>query len=264
MTVQDPTYIANQIDLAPGLTEPIPNGEAAQTARRAPGQRKLTSKEHEQRQLALGVTVPTKDEAMCQCTNVLHFSVFFDGTGNNRDQEMAKPVERRALSNVAKLWDAHKDAANVRRQYIPGAGTPYPEIGDPGGMRGSGIGKGCDARIKKAIELLDEEIAKVPAQQKLLLIDVTVFGFSRGAAQARAFVRDLAAKCENAQGSYSYKGKPLRIAFAGLFDTVCSAYDSLLGAARTANGGHNGWAHDMRLAPMVEQTVHMNAAHEGT
>ena len=262
MTVQDPTYIANQIDLTPGLTEPVPNGAAAQTARRAPGQRKLTAKEHEQRQLALGVTVPTKDEAMCQCTKVLHFSVFFDGTGNNRNQEMAKPVERRALSNVAKLWDAHKDTADTLRQYIPGAGTPYPEIGDTGGMRGSGIGTGCDARIKKAIELLDEEVAKVPTQQKLLLIDVTVFGFSRGAAQARAFVRDLAAECENAQGSYSYKGKPLRIAFAGLFDTVCSAYDSLLGAAHTANGGHNGWAHDMKVSPMVEQTVHMNAAHE--
>ncbi len=263
MTVQDPTYIANQIDPVPGLTEPVPGGEAAQTARRAPGQRALTAKEREQRQLALGVTVPTKDEAMCQCTKVLHFSVFFDGTGNNRDQEMAKPTGRRALSNVAKLFDAHKiNDSNIVRRYIPGAGTPYPEIGDTGGVRGSGIGKGCDARIKKALELLDEEIAKVPAQQKLLLVDVTVFGFSRGAAQARAFVRDLAAKCESREGGYAYKGKPLRVAFAGLFDTVCSAYDTLLSAARTANGGHNGWAHDMKLAPMVEQTVHMNAAHE--
>lgn len=241
----------------------MPNGETAQTARRAPGQRALTAKEREQRQLALGATVPTKDEAMCQCTKVLHFSVFFDGTGNNREQELAKSPERRALSNVAKLFDAHKiNDSNIARRYIPGAGTPYPEIGDTGGVRGSGIGKGCDARIKKALELLDEEIAKVPAQQKLLLIDVTVFGFSRGAAQARAFVRDLAARCTSQDGGYLYQGKPLRIAFAGLFDTVCSAYDSVLAAARTANGGHNGWANDMKLAPMVEQTVHMNAAHE--
>lgn len=263
MATEDPTFIPNQRDETPGLTDPVPGGQAAETARPAPGQRKLTAKEREQRQIALGATVPSKDEAMCECTKVLHVSVFFDGTGNNRQQEMAQPVERRALSNVAKLNDAHKDnGSNIRAFYVPGAGTPYPVIGDSGGVLGSGIGKGCDARIKKALELLDEEIAKVPAQQKLLLINVTVFGFSRGAAQARGFVRDLAAKCVAKDDGYAYKNKPIRVAFAGLFDTVCSAYDSLAEAAVTWNGGHNGWASDMKLPPMVEQSVHMNAAHE--
>ncbi len=263
MTIKDPTYIRNQTDPTPGLPDPVPGGQAAQTARRAPGQRVLSSKEREQRQMALGATVPSKEEAMCQCTKVLHVSVFFDGTGNNRDQEMIKPVERRALSNIAKLNEAHKDNRNtIRAFYIPGVGTPYPEIGDTGGTLGMAIGKGADGRIKKALELLDEEIAKVPAQQKILLINVTVFGFSRGAAQARAFIRDLAAKCAAREGAYAYEGKPLRIAFAGLFDTVCSAYASVGSATVTANGGHNGWAHDMKLPPMVEQTVHMNAAHE--
>ena len=262
MTVQDPTFIRNQKDDTPGLTDPVPGGQAAQTARLVPGQRVLTAKEREQRQLALGATVPSKDEAMCQCTKVLHFSVFFDGTGNNRDQEMALDTSRRALSNVAKLWFAHKATTNAIRQYIPGVGTPYPEIGDTGGMFGSSIGSGADARIKKATELLDLEIAKVPAQQKLLLIDVTVFGFSRGAAQARAFMRDLAAKCVPKDGVYQYKGKPLRIAFAGLFDTVCSAYGTLASATVTSNGGHNGWANGMKLPLMVEQSVHLTAAHE--
>jgi hypothetical protein len=263
MATEDPTFIRNQTDQTPGLTDPVPSGGAAETARLAPGQRSLTAKEREQRQLALGATVPSKEEAMCQCTKVLHFSVFFDGTGNNRDKEMALESNRRALSNVAKLFDAHKiNASNISKRYIPGAGTPYPEIGDTGGALGSAIGKGCDARIKKALELLDEEIAKVPAQQKLLLINVTVFGFSRGAAQARAFMRDLAAKCKADGGGYVYKSKPLRIAFAGLFDTVCSAYDSVAEAAVTYHGGHNGWAKGVTLPPMAEQTVHMNAAHE--
>ena len=263
MANQDPTFISNQTDPTPGLTDPMPGGQAAVTARLAPGQRKLTAKEREQRQLALGATVPTKEEAMCQCTKVLHFSVFFDGTGNNRDEEMALEVNRRALSNVAKLFDAHKiNATNIAKRYIPGAGTPYPEIGDTGGLLGLAIGEGCGARIKKALELLDEEIAKVPAQQKILLINVTVFGFSRGAAQARAFVRDLAAKCVAKDDAYVYKDKPLRVAFAGLFDTVCSAYENAQSAAVTWNGGHNGWAKNMKLPPMVEQTVHMNAAHE--
>jgi Uncharacterized alpha/beta hydrolase domain (DUF2235) len=263
MSTTDPSYVRNQSDPAPGLTDPVPGGKSAQTARRAPGQRALTAKEHEQRQLALGATVPSKDEVMCQCTKVLHFSVFFDGTGNNREQEMAKGAEKRALSNIAKLFDAHvANSPGVRARYIPGVGTPYAEIGDSGGVYGSAIGTGADKRIKKALELLDEQIEEVPAQQRILLINVVVFGFSRGAAQARAFVRDLAARCAVQDGAYRYRDKPLRVAFSGLFDTVCSAYGSLASATVTSNGGHNGWASDMKLPPMVEQTVHMTAAHE--
>ncbi|MFG6469084.1 T6SS phospholipase effector Tle1-like catalytic domain-containing protein [Roseateles sp. BYS87W] len=258
----DPSYIENQVDSQPGLTEPVSGAQGAQTARRAPGQRSLSAKEREQRQLALGATVPTKEEAMCQCTKVLHFGMFFDGTGNNRNEEMAKPAEKRALSNVAKLWAAHQEDRDIVRRYVPGLGTPYAEIGDSGGMLGNAIGKGGEPRIKKALKLLDEELAKVPKQQKVLLINLTVFGFSRGAALARAFVRDLAQKCETKDEAYEYQGIPIRVAFAGLFDTVCSAYDSLISAMTTSNGGHNGWAAGMTLPPMVEQSVHMNAAHE--
>lgn len=262
MTVKDPTYILNQTDPAAGLTDPPPGADMATSARRAPGQRALTAKEREQRQIALGPTVPEKREAMCECTKVIHYSVFFDGTGNNREEEMAKPVERRALSNITKLFDAHRDNSDISAQYIPGVGTPYPEVGDSGGAYGMAIGTGADKRIRKALELLDEEIAKVPAQQRIRLINITVFGFSRGAAQARAFVRDLAALCEEKGGGWEYKGLPLRVAFAGLFDTVCSAYGSMTSAALSLNGGHNNWAEDMKLPTMVEQTVHMIAAHE--
>jgi hypothetical protein len=262
MPIQDPTLIPNQTDPNAGSVDPIPGGQAAETARRAPGQRLLTAKEREQRQLALGATVPSKQEAMCECTKLIHFSVFFDGTGNNRDVELAKKVEEQALSNIYKLWAAHKDVQNISKKYIPGVGTPFTEIGDSGGVNGMAIGSGAEKRIKKALELLDQEIAKVPAEQKIRLINITVFGFSRGAAQARAFIRDLAALCLADGEAYLYKGKPLRIAFTGLFDTVCSAYGNLLTAAASASGGHNGWAEDMKIPPMVEQTVHMNAAHE--
>ena len=263
MTVKDPTYIPNQTDPGAGQTEPASGAGNACTARRAPGQRALTAKEREQRQIALGPTVPSKKEAMCQCTKVIHYSVFFDGTGNNREQEMAKPVEKRALSNIAKLFDAHKlNDDQIRIAYIPGVGTPYPNVGDSGTTAGMAYGKGADKRIKKALEFLDEEIAKVPAQQKIRLINITVFGFSRGAAEARAFVRDLAALCQEKDGAWQYKGLPLRVAFAGMFDTVCSAYGNYGSAALSLSGGHNNWAEDMKLPPMVEQTVHMIAAHE--
>lgn len=263
-TAFDPTYIANQRDEAPGSSHPVPNGQGAQSARRAPGQRVLTDREREQRQMALAPTVPNKAEAMCECTKVIHYSVFFDGTGNNRQQEMAKPVDERALSNIAKLSTAHKDdtSKGIIQQYIPGVGTPYPEIGDNGGALGMAFGKGGDKRIKKALALLDEEIAKTPTQQKIRLINVVVFGFSRGAAQARAFIRDLSAQCQTEDDAYTYKGLPLRVAFSGIYDTVCSAYDNLVQAGISKTGGHNGWAADMKLPPMVEQSVHMMAAHE--
>lgn len=263
-TAFDPTYIANQRDEAPGSSNPIPNGQGAQSARRAPGQRLLSDREREQRQMALAPTMPEKVDAMCDCTKVLHFSVFFDGTGNNRQQEMAKPAEEQALSNIAKLSDAHKvdPSRGFVRHYIPGVGTPYPEIGDDGGAIAMAIGKGGDKRIKKALELLDKAIAETPAQQKIRLINVVVFGFSRGAAQARAFIRDLSALCAPEDGAYSYKGVPLRVAFSGIYDTVCSAYDNVFQAALSKTGGHNGWADGMQLPPLVEQSVHMMAAHE--
>lgn len=262
MSVKDPTYIPNQTDPKEGQIEALPSGGSAKTARRAPGQRVLTAKEEEQRQIALGPTVPEKKEAMCQCSKVINYSVFFDGTGNNRDSEMAKSAEKRALSNIAKLWEAHQEDADTVRRYVPGVGTPYSDIGDSGTSAGMAIGEGADKRIKKALELLDEEIANVPSQQKIRLINITVFGFSRGAAEARAFVRDLAAMCQEKDGGWQYKGLPLRVAFAGLFDTVCSAYGNMLSAATSWNGGHNNWAEDMKLPAMVEQTVHMIAAHE--
>lgn len=263
MPIQDPTFIPKQTDPNAGSVDPISGGQAAETARRAPGQRILTAKEREQRQLALGPTVPSKQEAMCDCSKVIHFSIFFDGTGNNRAEEMGKPANERALSNIAKLFDAHKPfSKDINPYYIPGVGTPYSEIGDSGGKLGMALGAGAGKRIKKALELLDQEIAKVPAAQKIRLINITVFGFSRGAAQARAFIRDLAKLCQAEGEAYLYKGKPLRIAFAGLFDTVCSAYNTEPNAKESYFGGHNGWAEGMQIPPMVEQTVHMNAAHE--
>jgi hypothetical protein len=85
--VKDPTYVENQRDETAGSMDPLPGAGAAQTARRPPGQRALSDQEREQRQIALCATVPDKQQAMCQCSKVIHYSVFFDGTGNNRFDE---------------------------------------------------------------------------------------------------------------------------------------------------------------------------------
>ncbi|MBN9411489.1 MAG: DUF2235 domain-containing protein [Burkholderiales bacterium] len=96
------------------------------------------------------------------------------------------------------------------------------------------------------------------------VIRVNVFGFSRGAAQARAFcywLNDLLS-----QGALA--GLPLQIGFVGLFDCVASVglSDSV---SRSVVGlrfidGHFGWAKEIlgELPAIARRTVHMVAGHE--
>lgn len=263
--IRDPTRIPGQRDSTPGNRTPSTDAQPA-TARPRParGLRPLTAVEQVQRQRALACVAADKETATAGCSDTLDYVVFFDGTNNNREMEMRKPVERRALSNISKLFDAHQSGDRYRRlvRYIAGVGTPFAEVGDSGGMLGSMIGKGSEPRIRWALDELDRAIHRFPSGVKVSLITVSAFGFSRGAASARAFVRDLASRCKQEGGRYLYQGIPLRIAFLGIFDTVCSAYDSVAQAAVSGNGGHNGWAHDMRLPGMVEQSLHLTAGHE--
>lgn len=262
---RDPTEIPGQVDLEPGSPDPVVDADpSARIARLARGTRSLSAAERGRRQMALMCTMPGPEEATTGCTQVLHLAVFFDGTGNNRDEEMAKPEERRALSNIARLFYAHqKDTPQIVRNYLAGVGTPCPEVGDEGGTLGLAIGKGGGERVAYALEQLDALIDKQPPSMKILVVNVSVFGFSRGAAQARAFARDLAERCEHqADGGWHYRDIPIRIGFMGVFDTVCSVWSSMAGALINRNDGHGEWAHDVKLPTMVEQCVHMTAAHE--
>lgn len=88
------------------------------------------------------------------CEMSLHIGVFFDGTGNNQDwvEEgfSATQLERRKDSNVARLYQAYRDqpGEGYHRAYIPGVGTPMPEIGEfkPSAL-GAACGAGGDGRI---------------------------------------------------------------------------------------------------------------------
>lgn len=93
-----------------------------------------------------------------------------------------------------------------------------------------------------------------------------VYGFSRGAAQARAFTRwleQLAEVRESGETCYRFAGLPISIGFLGLFDTVAS-----VGMAYLAPfvSGHMGWADDSLRLPesqmFLERCVHLVAAHE--
>lgn len=173
------------------------------------------------------------------CEQSLWFSFFFDGTGNNMDADSGTLKH----SNVAKLFRAHeKDNINTGkyRIYIPGVGTYFKEISDKGGgMLGGSSGDMGERRIKWAFQEFDLRIKKHIARagnlnNAILEVNISVFGFSRGAALARAFINRFVKKScrQDRDGIWRLVqgGCKIRIRFMGLFDTVAS-----VGLAMSAN-----------------------------
>lgn len=98
---------------------------------------------------------------------------------------------------------------------------------------------------------------KVNPKPQISEIFIDVYGFSRGAAAARTFCNWL---LELFDGD-SLCGRPARIRFLGLFDTVASVgVPAWTGVA----AGHLSWAdaHRLRIAPQVKNCVHFVAMHE--
>lgn len=164
------------------------------------------------------------EETGSTCRITLRVAFFFDGTGNNRDAD--EPTLKN--SNVARLFRAHpqtKESLGLYAFYVPGVGTYFPEIGDAGGGDTElAMGTGGDDRIKWALEQLDKVISKHPPGKTLVELRVSAFGFSRGAAEARAFANRFQARCERVGGQWHWKsrGLPVHFYFLGLFDTVAS------------------------------------------
>lgn len=214
--------------------------------------------------------VDPKERIKCRLYPKLSF--FFDGTGNHLWQELRKPVEERAISNVAKLYQAavnDKDGKESVPTYIPGVGTPYrypysniSPNEDKGGAIGLGFGAGGDMRLEAALfefrRLLEIEWSG-GAIRHMQWVTLSVFGFSRGATLARAFVRRLIAEhCERTADGLMWNGTHgdrvrLRIVFMGLFDTVASV---------GGPGMHMAWGSELAIPEDVERCVHFVSAHE--
>jgi hypothetical protein len=92
-------------------------------------------------------------------------------------------------------------------------------------------------------------------------IHLSVFGFSRGAAEARVFLNWLHEAMD--PGGATLGGIPLRVIFVGLFDTVASVGFSEA-VAEGEITGHGGWAKPQNLVipGFVEKCLHLTAAHE--
>lgn len=255
------------------------------------------------------------------CVADVHVGMFFDGTNNNkkRDQEDLADPNARSHSNVVVLFDSYNDKLpNHFRIYVPGVGTPFPDIGETGeSSDGKAMARGGESRIHWAMiqvlnaihfslfeaNLIDKgraqslvngpsflggqgllpvgdsrrrgtfsrlilELAvnlKKKPKPRLQTLHLTVFGFSRGAAEARTFCTwmDELWRTVVESNDVMYGCVPrLRIQFVGLFDTVASV--GLANSAPIPNdGGFMGWADGtLELPARVEHCVHYAAMHE--
>ena len=236
------------------------------------------------------------------CPSPVWFAAFFDGTGNNypNDGNGDSDASNVKYSNVAKLaWFAHAKAETLPRtkfEYIEGVGTPCNKEGvndsgqgadKAGGMAAATKG---EARIHWMLRQLKRHVdTHMPLVNQ---INLAVFGFSRGAAQARAFARMLGEELATWDGQQllwkqaGAAGRPrVVIYFMGIFDTVASVgyggsraesaakaatplLGPVLGPAANAGlnaadqGGHAAWAHDLAIPAYVERCVHYVAGHE--
>lgn len=277
------------------------------------GLRALSAKEQLQRSAALNCVAEGAGKPAC--VGQVFVGVFFDGTGNNKKLDFDEPPpEKRKHTNVVKLFQAFPDepGKGYFPFYVPGVGTPFPEIGDRntyyvGPNRGAMGAERAEDRIIWAFTrlinaphhyvtgalLITAEQAKAiannlasatsPAAMRRLalqtwqdklkaalqgkkpevkMINLSVFGFSRGAAQARAFANWLFEVCTPEGSGWTFAGIPIRLQFLGIFDTVASVGLTNLmdnGVLR----GHQSWADDnMEIHPAIEQCVHYVAAHE--
>lgn len=210
------------------------------------------------------------------CHIKLWISLFFDGTGNHRDNDFPKNH-----SNVAALFDAHLDdpGKGIIRLYYEGLGRSFKfreryeehKVYTRGGARtvkkegyeesdnralGKGFADGITERLEKALFELTDAIDFQRSQRKVDEINLAVFGFSRGATEARAFLHWLAAhsKVKKVGTKLTYDGLPLNVKFLGVFDTVESV----------------GWAGANKMpetiktkVPLfVEKCTHIVASHE--
>ena len=149
----------------------------------------------------------------------MRVGVFFDGTGNNKENDESvvnnagEVIQGSSMSNIAKLSEIYKtgqdnEELTIRDMvYKNGVGTINGEEDE-----GSGLAKGEGGieRVHEAIKQVADFFDKKPCAKEFI---VDVFGFSRGAAQARHFVNELHDRAA---------GPDVKVGFIGLFDTVAS------------------------------------------
>lgn len=225
---------------------------------------------------AQAVTQQRSTQGAClTCRAKLWISFFFDGTGNHKAMHFPKKH-----SNVAALVDAHLDEreAGTAAFYYEGIGTPFEfkdryesrtvhtragahKVETRGHREGASgwnmaFGTEIDKRLEKAIFDFQVFVDDWRRRRRVDEINLAAFGFSRGAATARAFMHWLAnhSKVSASGASLKYDGIPLNVKFLGVFDTVESVGDA----------GENEQPELIKTSvpAFVEKALHVIAAHE--
>ena len=163
-------------------------------------------------------------------------NLFFDGTLNNyfnvetRDQAV---IDRHggketsydnALSNVARMWDSldkERDGPDLG-VYVEGMGTTKLQGDDIAG-KALGTGEtGMRSRAQSAFDPVRALVAEKRGKQGLpAILELNLFGFSRGAATARHFASLLRNGEEIAKHFPDrWSRVVVQVNFVGLFDTV--------------------------------------------
>ncbi|MCP3716888.1 DUF2235 domain-containing protein [Paraburkholderia sp. CNPSo 3281] len=229
------------------------------------------------------------------CSDVVHIAFFFDGTGNNRDADAAgqrwSNVARLFDASV------NDPSIGTYSYYISGVGTPFngeaswvdkPDVWLEDSVLGGAFGAGGDRRLLDGEDRMNQALRQalvnnarkmggevkqyvdknrsaslndlnkaIGAHRLIKVINISVIGFSRGAALSRAFVNMLVGQCKKqGDGSLTLNGFPVRFTFLGVFDTVASfglpAHNLTLPLEQR----------DLRIPNCVERCVHFVAANE--
>lgn len=135
------------------------------------------------------------------------------------------------------------------------------QLGERGGLRmPDTFGDGDREEILKRLAVkLKKKLSTSKVRVKECFVNV--FGFSRGAAQARVFCNWMDRLCINGE----LAGVKITFRFLGIMDTVASAgFVSSIGSALGFDGGHSGWADAdyLLIRESVKSCVHMVAMHE--
>lgn len=229
------------------------------------------------------------------CSDVVHVAIFFDGTGNNREADIAT----KSWSNVGRIYDAALQDAKkaIFPIYVSGVGTAYngkatnwistANAWHEDTIQGMGFGGGGTRRLhqghddvndrlrdvmienarrlgaetaayaEKASSQSFSDVNEVLGKFRLIkMINMSFFGFSRGASLARAFSNRMIRRCKVENGNLAYGGYRMRFNFVGVFDTVASFGVPSLNVRLPFE------ERELVVSPQVERCVHYVAAHE--
>jgi hypothetical protein len=164
-------------------------------------------------------------------------NLFFDGTRNNyfnvttqdedvRQQHGGEDTSyENALSNVSRMWEPmhmDRDGPDIG-VYIEGMGTTRDKKDS---LRGIALGTGktgMQKRAQQAFQALISEVNRKRPEGPPAMLELNLYGFSRGAATARHFASLLRNKEEIAKHfTKEWSGVQVIVNFVGLFDTVSS------------------------------------------